>query len=271
MARLTKKRKPPTPKKQQGQCGKKPKARKPKPIRAKKKRPLLGPVEVRVLGALAEKQLTTPEYYPLTLNALRTACNQKSNREPVVDLDDKTVVGAFELLREKGLARQVSGGYQRVPRYYHLLSERLDLEEPSLAALCVLMLRGPQTSGEIRGRSGRMHPFANPAAVEAVLSRLMERGEPLVVRLPRQAGRKGRRYAHLLAGVPEVPAAEDGGQGHGQGQRGGNRKARKANSKASRRKATSVSGGKRKVRKAKVSEVRLRVVSGGLPSLGRRS
>ena len=173
--------------------------------------PPLDLVEVRVLGALAEKQLTTPEYYPLTLSALRTACNQKSNRDPVVDFDDKTVVRALESLRESQLVRQVSGGDQRVPRYYHLLSERLDLEEPSLAALCVLMLRGPQTSGEIRGRSGRLHPFADPAAVEAVLSGLMDRGEPLVVLLPRQAGRKERRYAHLLAGTPEVPPAEDGG------------------------------------------------------------
>ena len=173
--------------------------------------PLLDLVEVRVLGALAEKQLTTPEYYPLTLNALRAACNQKSNRDPVVDFDDKTVARALESLREKQLVRQVSGGDQRVPRYYHLLSERLDLEDPALAALCVLMLRGPQTSGEIRGRSGRLHSFADPAAVEAVLSGLMERDEPLIVLLPRQAGLKERRYAHLLAGVPEVPPAEDGG------------------------------------------------------------
>lgn len=220
-----------------------------------------------ILLLALEKQLTTPEYYPLTLNALRAACNQKSNREPVADLDDKTVVRALESLRESQLVRQVSGGDQRVPRYYHLLSERLDLVEPSLAALCVLMLRGPQTSGEIRGRSARLYPFADPAAVEEVLSGLMERDEPLVVLLPREAGHKGRRYAHLLAGVPVVPAAADGGQARGQGQRGGKRKARKA----SRRRVTSVSGGKPKVRKAKVSEVRLRVVSGGLPSLGRRS
>ncbi len=173
--------------------------------------PLLDLVEVRVLGGLAEKQLTTPEYYPLTLNALRTACNQKSNRDPVVDFDDKTVVRAFESLRDKQLARQVSGGDQRVPRYYHLLSECLDLEVPSLAVLCVLMLRGPQTSGEIRGRGGRLHPFAGPAAVETVLSGLRDRDEPLIVLLPRQAGRKERRYAHLLAGIPEVPPAEDAG------------------------------------------------------------
>ena len=172
---------------------------------------LLNPVEARILGALAEKQLTTPEYYPLTLNALRTACNQKSNRDPVVDFDDRTVVRALESLRDKQLARQVSGGDQRVPRYYHLLPERLDLDVPALAALCVLMLRGPQTSGEIRGRSGRLHPFADPAAVEAVLTGLMDRDPPLVVLLPRQAGRKERRYAHLLAGLPEVPPA--GGEG----------------------------------------------------------
>ena len=172
---------------------------------------ILDAVEVRVLGSLAEKQLTTPEYYPLTLNALRTACNQKSNRDPVLDFDDRTVVRALESLREKQLARQVSGGDQRVPRYYHLLPERLDLEVPALAALCVLMLRGPQTSGEIRGRSGRLHHFADPAAVEAVLAGLMDRDQPLVALLPRQPGRKERRFAQLLSGAPEVPPAEGEG------------------------------------------------------------
>ena len=172
---------------------------------------LLDAVEARVLGALVEKQLTTPEYYPLTLNALRTACNQKSNRDPVVDFDDLTVVRALESLRDKRFARQVSGGDQRVPRYYHLFPGRLDLEPPAVAALCVLMLRGPQTSGEIRGRSGRLHPFADLAAVEAVLTGLMDRDQPLVALLPRQPGRKERRYAHLLAGIPEV--APDEGEG----------------------------------------------------------
>ena len=172
---------------------------------------LLDPVEVRVLGALVEKQLTTPEYYPLTLNALRTACNQKSNRDPVVDFDDKTVVRALESLRDKQLARQVSGGDQRVPRYYHLLPERLALEDPAAAVVCVLMVRGPQTTGEIRSRSSRLHEFADLQAVEAILTELMEREEALAVLLPRQAGRKERRYAHLLAGPPEVPAEEDQG------------------------------------------------------------
>ena len=172
---------------------------------------MLDAVEVRVLGSLAEKQLTTPEYYPLTLNALRTACNQKSNRDPVVDLDDRTLVRALESLRGKQFARQVSGGDQRVPRYYHLLPERLDLEVPALAALCVLMLRGPQTSGEIRGRSGRLHSFADPAAVEAVLTGLMDRDPPLAVLLPRQPGRKERRFAHLLSGAPDVPPPEEEG------------------------------------------------------------
>ena len=162
--------------------------------------PLLDLVEVRVLGALAEKQLTTPEYYPLTLNALRTACNQKSNRDPVVDFDDKTVVRAFESLRDKQLARQVSGGDQRVPRYYHLLSERLDLEEPSLAALCVLMLRGPQTR---RRDTGARRP---PASLRRSGG---GGGGPVRADGPRRApGRPAappgrpqeRRYAHLLAG-----------------------------------------------------------------------
>ena len=174
--------------------------------------PLLNAVEVRVLGALVEKEITTPEYYPLTLNSLTTACNQKSNRYPVVDFDEKTVVRALESLRDKGLARQVSGMDMRVPKHYHLFDEKLGLTRPQVAALCVLMLRGPQTVGEIRGRSGRLHEFADLSEVEAVLSALAERAEgSLVAQLARQPGRKESRYAHLLMGQPQEDEQEDEG------------------------------------------------------------
>ena len=165
---------------------------------------LLNAVEVRALGALIEKEITTPEYYPLTLNSLTTACNQKSNRDPVVSLEEKAVVRALEGLREKGLARQVSGVDMRVPKHYHLFDEKMCLTSPQVAALCVLLLRGPQTVGEIRGRSGRLHEFADLEEVERVLTELVERSEgALVVQLARQPGRKESRYAHVLMGEPE--------------------------------------------------------------------
>ena len=165
---------------------------------------LLNAVEVRALGALIEKKITTPEYYPLTLNSLTTACNQKSNRDPVVSLEEKAVVRALESLREKGLARQVSGVDMRVPKHYHLFDEKMCLTPPQVAALCVLLLRGPQTVGEVRGRSGRLYEFADLEEVERVLTGLVERSEgALVVQLARQPGRKESRYAHVLMGEPE--------------------------------------------------------------------
>ena len=173
---------------------------------------LLNSVEVRVLGALIEKEITTPEYYPLTLNSLTTACNQKSNRDPVVSLEEKAVVRALESLREKGLARQVSGVDMRVPKHYHLFDEKMGLTRPHVAALCVLMLRGPQTVGEIRGRSGRLYEFADLEEVERVLVELAERTESaLVVQLARQPGRKESRYAHVLMGEPEEEDAQTEG------------------------------------------------------------
>ena len=165
---------------------------------------LLNAVEVRALGALIEKEITTPEYYPLTLNSLTTACNQKSNRDPVVSLEEKAVVRALEGLREKGLARQVSGVDMRVPKHYHLFDEKMCLTPPQVAALCVLLLRGPQTVGEVRGRSGRLYEFADLEEVERVLTGLVERSEgALVIQLARQPGRKESRYAHVLMGEPE--------------------------------------------------------------------
>jgi len=170
----------------------------------------LSPNEARVLGALVEKEITTPDYYPMTLNALTAACNQKSNRDPVLSLSENDVVQAFDEARKKSLVRMVEAGVSRVPKYRHRLAETLQLTPPQLAILCELFLRGAQTLGELRSRAERMHPFASLTEVEAVLTELSSAehpatavaGTPLVVRLPRQAGQKEARYTHLLCGVP---------------------------------------------------------------------
>jgi len=163
--------------------------------------------EARVLGALVEKSVTTPEYYPLTLNALRAACNQKSSREPVVEYDEPTVARAIEGLKDKHLLWVVSEVGARVSKYRHRFAEAFDLAEADTAALCLLLLRGPQTAGEVRGRAERMHAFATPEEVERTFEALaaLEEG-PLVVRLPRQPGRKEHRWAHTLCGLPESQA-----------------------------------------------------------------
>lgn len=166
---------------------------------------LLHPAEVRVLGSLLEKEITTPEYYPLSLNALVNACNQKSNRDPVVEFDSETVGQALEALRDKGLLLAITGAGSRVPKYGHRISEKLNLGRRELAILCELMLRGPQTLGELRTRSERMHRFDDLAEVEAVLDRLPE----LVVKLPRRPGEKEVRYAHLLSGTPAVSEGQE--------------------------------------------------------------
>lgn len=166
----------------------------------------LNDVEIRVLGSLVEKELTTPDYYPLTLNALTLACNQKSNRSPVVAFDEPTVVRGLDRLRHLGLAMQASSEGSRVPKYRHTLEEKLFLETPELAVLCELLIRGPQTVGELRTRGERMHPFADLQQVESVLGGLMERETPLVVQLPRQPGQKECRFQHLLAGAPDLAA-----------------------------------------------------------------
>ena len=170
--------------------------------------PLLNAVEARVVGALVEKQLTTPEYYPLTLNALLHACNQISNREPVVAYDERTVAHALESLRDKKFARVVNTADGRVPKYRHVLDEAFALKQPGLAVLCVLLLRGAQTVGEIRGRSERLYAFSDVSFVEGTLQDLGEGREAgaLVVKLPRQPGQKEARYAHLLCGAVEVEA-----------------------------------------------------------------
>ncbi len=170
----------------------------------------LTPVEVRVLGALIEKAHTTPEYYPLSLNALTNACNQKSNRNPVVDYDEKSVVRALENMRENGLTLMVTGAGSRVAKYKHTFARRLQLKENEVAALCILMLRGPQTVGEIRGRCARLYQFADLQEVEETLNGLKSRGEGAFVKqLPRQPGRKESRFAQLLSGPPEIPEEED--------------------------------------------------------------
>lgn len=170
---------------------------------------ILSPEEVRVIGALIEKQVTTPEYYPLTLNALRQACNQLSNREPVVAFDERTVTWALESLRDRKLVRVVTTADGRVPKYRHVLDETLGLKSPEMAVMCVLMLRGPQTVGEIRTRTERLYPFSALSFVETTLEDLMTREVPLVVKLPRQTGRKEPRYAHLLGGEVQVAETED--------------------------------------------------------------
>lgn len=175
----------------------------------------LDDAQVRVLGALIEKQVTTPDYYPLTLNALVQACNQITNRDPVVSYDERTVARALESLREKNLAYVFYGSDSRVPKYKHVATEVLKLSPPELAVTCVLLLRGPQTPGEIRGRTGRLHNFSSLQEVEATLEQLAGRDEPLVVRLPRQPGRKEARYAHLLSGSPSVEEADSGSVGTG--------------------------------------------------------
>ena len=156
--------------------------------------------EVRVLGALIEKEITTPDYYPLSLNSLLAACNQSSNRNPVVHFDEDTVTAAVDGLREKKLVHIVDRGESRVIKYRHVLYEAMSMSRPAIAVMCVLMLRGPQTVGEIRTRSNRLYDFSSLEHVEGTLNSLMADESRLVVRLPRQAGQKETRYAHLLCG-----------------------------------------------------------------------
>jgi uncharacterized protein YceH (UPF0502 family) len=169
----------------------------------------LSEIEARVLGSLIEKDLATPDYYPLSLNALKNACNQKNNRDPLMSLDQQSVEAALENLRGQKLSLIITGGDNRVPKYAHRASETLNLDNRDLAILAVLLLRGPQTIGELRSRAQGMHGFDDLAAVENCLRRLMEREpEPLVKRLERQSGLKEPRYGHLLSGDVAPPASE---------------------------------------------------------------
>ena len=161
---------------------------------------ILTEVEVRVLGALIEKDITTPEYYPLSLNALVNACNQKSNRDPFMQLDENTVRDALAALQDHRLAGPARGADSRVTKYEHRTQEVFNFTRAEEAVLCVLLLRGSQTPGELRGRTERMHHFETLDDVQSALQKLMQRQPPLAKVLPRQPGTKESRYAHLLAG-----------------------------------------------------------------------
>ncbi|HEX5874836.1 MAG TPA: YceH family protein [Pyrinomonadaceae bacterium] len=168
---------------------------------------ILTDIEARVLGSLIEKQVTTPEYYPLTLNALTLACNQKNNRYPVTAYSEQQVADALESLREKNLAYVFYGSTSRVPKYKHVMPEVMHLNPAEVALMCVLLLRGAQTLGELRGNASRLHEFASLEEVEQTLEALISRDtEPLVARLPRQPGQKEGRFAHLLSGEIDIDA-----------------------------------------------------------------
>jgi uncharacterized protein len=170
---------------------------------------LLTAAQARVLGALIEKEITTPDYYPLSLNALINACNQRSNREPVMDLDEDDVRQALHGLQDQRLAGPARGADRRVTKYEHWLGEAFNFSRAETALLCVLLLRGPQTPGELRGRTERMHRFDEISEVLAGLQKLMEREPALAAILPRQPGTKEARYAHLLSGAVQIaPQAE---------------------------------------------------------------
>jgi uncharacterized protein len=162
----------------------------------------LSAIETRVLGSLVEKDITTPDYYPLSLNALVNACNQKNNREPVMSLDEQTVRDALSTLQEKRLAGPASGADSRVSKYEHRLQEVFNFDRREIAIVCALLLRGPQTPGELRGRSDRMYHFETLDDVISTLDRLAQRDPALVAILPRQPGTKESRYMHLFSGEP---------------------------------------------------------------------
>src|SRR5271169_1934006 len=176
--------------------------------------------EVRVLGSLIEKDITTPEYYPLSLNALVNACNQKSNRDPVMQLDEDAVRNALEGLQQQRMAGPARGADCRVTKYEQRLQEVFNFTRAETAILCVLLLRGPHTPGELRGRTERMHRFETLEDVQSALQKLMQREPPLAKVLPRQPGTKESRYAHLLAGdvvEAELPAPASAAVGRDSG------------------------------------------------------
>jgi uncharacterized protein YceH (UPF0502 family) len=160
----------------------------------------LNEIDVRVLGSLIEKEATTPDYYPLSLNALKLACNQSSNREPVMQLDDGAVLAATDRLRRKSLVRALQKADARVMKYSHLMGETMELDKRELAVMCVLMLRGPQTLAEIRTRTERLADFGQADAVEQAIQALSAPGKALVTRIARKPGQKEDRFAHLLSG-----------------------------------------------------------------------
>jgi uncharacterized protein len=165
----------------------------------------LTPVEARVLGALIEKEITTPEYYPLSLNALTNACNQKSNRDPVMQLEEHEIRKALNHLESQSLVRSIAES--RATKFEHRLQEAFNFYRPEVAIVCELLLRGPQTPGELRTRASRMHPFEDLESVHAALQRLSKREPPLLMVLPRQSGMKEARYAHLMGDRPLASGA----------------------------------------------------------------
>ena len=169
----------------------------------------LNRLEARVLGALVEKDITTPDYYPLSLNALVNACNQKNNRDPVMTLDEAGVQAALDALHNQSLAGPASGADSRVTKYEHRLQEMFNFTRGETAILCVLLLRGPQTPGELRARTERMHHFEDLPEVQSSLQRLLQRDPPLARVLPRQPGTKESRYMHLFSGDMKDPAMAD--------------------------------------------------------------
>jgi uncharacterized protein YceH (UPF0502 family) len=170
---------------------------------------IINEIEARVLGSLVEKQLTTPEYYPLTLNSLTAACNQKSNRDPVMSLGETELLAAIDSLRGKNLVYLYYGSTSRTVKYKHMLPNVFELDEAGVAVMALLMLRGPQTVGELRGRSDRLHEFSGLGEVQETLDSLSDRSEPLILKLDRQPGQKEARYAHLLSGeIDQASIAE---------------------------------------------------------------
>lgn len=167
---------------------------------------ILNETEARIVGSLVEKQLTTPEYYPLTLNALVNACNQKSNRDPVVAYDEKTVTAVLERLRDRNIVYVFYGSTSRVPKYKHMVPSVYELDPAEVAVICVMLLRGPQTLGELRTRTERLYNFPGLGEIQETLDGLSRREEPLVVKLPVQPGQKEARFAHLVSGEIDIEA-----------------------------------------------------------------
>ena len=171
--------------------------------------PILDSTEIRVLGALMEKSKTTPDYYPMTVNSLTAACNQKTSRKPVVNYDEETVINALNTLKRKGLVATATGGTSRSIKYKHNFSLIYQVDIAASSILCLLMLRGAQTPGELNTNSGRMYPFESLEEVQQVLEKLSAPEMPFVQQLPRRPGQKEMRYTHLLAGVPDLTEEEE--------------------------------------------------------------
>lgn len=167
---------------------------------------ILDEIEARVVGSLIEKQLTTPEYYPLTLNALVNACNQKNNREPVMSLDESTVTKAIERLRDRNIVYVFYGSTSRVPKYKHMMPSVYELEPAEVAVMDVMLLRGPQTLGELRTRTERLYTFSGLGEIQETLDGMIRRGDPLVVKLPVLPGQKEARFMHLVSGDIDIDA-----------------------------------------------------------------